>query len=91
VCHAPRCEYHRRGTLRVFRGTNSSGTFLRKAVESPAVLSNGAWHVAVCTRTATRLTLTIDGSVVDTAKGSSGTISNPRPITIGGKLACDQV
>jgi hypothetical protein len=75
----------------VFRGTNSSGNFLRKAVESPAVLSNGAWHVAVCTRTATRLTLTIDGSVVATAKGSSGTISNPRPITIGGKLACDQV
>ena len=75
----------------VFRGTNSSGTFLRKAVESPAVLSNGAWHVAVCTRTATRLTLTIDGSVVATAKGSSGTISNPRPITIGGKLVCDQV
>jgi Concanavalin A-like lectin/glucanases superfamily len=75
----------------VFRGTNSSGNFLRKAVESPAVLSNGAWHVAVCTRTATRLTLTIDGSVVATAKCSSGTISNPRPITIGGKLACDQV
>ena len=75
----------------VFRGTNSSGKFLRKAVESPAVLSNGAWHVAECARTATGLTLTIDGSVVATAKGSSGAISNPRPITIGGKLACDQV
>lgn len=75
----------------VFRGTNSSGAFLRKDVESPAVLSNGAWHVAQCARTATGLTLTIDGSVVDTAKGSSGTISNPRPITIGGKLECDQV
>ncbi len=75
----------------VFRGTNSSGKFLRKDVESPAVLSNGSWHVAQCARTATGLTLTIDGTVVDTAKGSSGTISNPRPITIGGKLECDQV
>jgi len=75
----------------VFRGTNSSGSFLRKAVESPAVLSNGQWHVAVCARTATGLTLSIDGSVVATAKGSSGTISNSRPITIAGKLACDQV
>jgi hypothetical protein len=75
----------------VFRGTSSSGSFLRKAVESPAVLSNGQWHIAVCARTATAVTLTIDGSVVGTAKGSSGTISNPRPITIGGKLACDQV
>jgi Concanavalin A-like lectin/glucanases superfamily len=75
----------------VFRGTNAAGQFLRKAVESPAVSSNGVWHVAQCTRTATGLTLTIDGSVVATAKGSSGTISNPRPITIGGKLECDQV
>jgi hypothetical protein len=75
----------------VFRGTNSSGQFLRKDVESPAVLSNGKWHVAVCARTAKGLTLSIDGSVVATAKGSSGTISNPRPITIGGKLECDQV
>jgi hypothetical protein len=75
----------------VFRGTNSAGAFQRKAVESPAVLSNGAWHVATCTRTATGLTLNIDGSVVATAKGSSGTISNSRPITIAGKLACDQV
>jgi hypothetical protein len=75
----------------VFRGTNSSGAFQRKAVESPAVLSDGAWHVATCTRTATGLTLNIDGKVVATAKGSSGNISNPRPITIGGKLACDQI
>jgi len=75
----------------VFRGTNSAGAFQRKAVESPAVLSDGAWHVATCMRTATGLTLNIDGTVVATAKGSSGTISNSRPITIGGKLACDQV
>jgi hypothetical protein len=74
----------------VFRGVNSSGAFLRKAVES-GVISNGAWHLVVCTRTPSGLTLTVDGSVVATAKGSTGSISNSRPITIGGKLNCDQV
>ena len=55
------------------------------------VLSDGKWHVARCARTAKALTLTIDGKVVATAKGSSGNISNTRPISIGGKLNCDQV
>jgi Concanavalin A-like lectin/glucanases superfamily len=75
----------------VFRGTNSSGNFQRKEVVSPGVLSDGKWHVARCARTSTGLTLQIDGSVVATAKGSTGNISNTRPISIGGKLNCDQV
>jgi hypothetical protein len=75
----------------VFRGVNSSGSLVRKAVESPAVLSDGNWHLAVCTRTSKALTLSIDGNVVATAKGSTGNISNTRPVTIGGKLNCDQV
>jgi hypothetical protein len=75
----------------VFRGVNSSGTLVRKAVQSPTVTSDNAWHVATCTRTSTGLTLTIDGSVVGTAKGSTGNISNTRPVTIGGKLNCDQI
>jgi len=74
----------------VFRGV-VSGKLVRKAVTSPAVLSDGAFHVATCTRTANALTLTIDGSVVDTAHGSTGNISNTRPVTIGGKLNCDQI
>ena len=75
----------------VFRGTNSSGNFQRKQVVSPGVLSDGKWHVARCARTSTGLTLQIDGSVVATAKGSTGNISNSRPISIAGKLNCDQV
>ena len=75
----------------VFRGTNSSGNFQRKQVVSPGVLSDGQWHVARCARTASALTLTIDGSVVATANGSSGNITNNRPISIAGKLNCDQV
>jgi hypothetical protein len=75
----------------VFRGTSSSGSFLRRQVVSPTVLSDGQWHRARCARTANALTLTIDGSVVATAHGSSGNISNNRPISIAGKLNCDQV
>jgi hypothetical protein len=47
--------------------------------------------VARCARTSTGVTLTIDGKVVDTASGSSGNITNTRPISIAGKLNCDQV
>jgi len=74
----------------VFRGTNSSGNFLRKQVVS-GVLSDGQWHVVRCSRTSTGLTLNVDGKVVATAKGSSGNISNNRPISIAGKLNCDQI
>lgn len=73
-----------------FRGTSSSGSFLRKQVVS-GVLSDGQWHVARCARTSNALTLTIDGKVVATAHGSTGHIENNRPISIGGKLNCDQV
>lgn len=69
---------------------SSAGSFLRKAVTSD-VISDGTWHTVVCTRTSTGLTLTVDGKMVDTATGSTGTISNPNPVTIGGKLNCDQV
>jgi Concanavalin A-like lectin/glucanases superfamily len=75
----------------VFRGVSSSGSFLRRQVVSPTVLSDGKWHTAHCARTSTGLTLTIDGKVVATAKGSTGNISNNRPLTIGGKLNCDQI
>lgn len=74
----------------VFRGVNSSGTLVRKAVES-GVISDGSWHTIVCTRTSSGLSLTVDGALVATAKGSTGNISNSRPVTIGGKLNCDQV
>ena len=74
----------------VFRGVSPSGSFLRKAVES-GVISDGSWHTIVCTRTASGLSLTVDGTLVATAKGGTGTISNRNPLTIGGKLNCDQV
>jgi Laminin G domain len=74
----------------VFRGL-VNGTLKRKAVESPTVLSDGNFHIAKCARTSNALTLSIDGHVVDTASGKTGSISNSRPLTIAGKLDCNQM
>jgi Laminin G domain len=75
----------------VFRGKSSSGTWLRKVVTSGTPLSDNQWHTARCERTSNALTLTIDGSVKGTAKGSSGTITNTRPLSIAGKYNCDNI
>jgi Concanavalin A-like lectin/glucanases superfamily len=75
----------------VFRGRSTSGSLIRRQVQSPTVLSDNQWHLAVCTRSSTGLTLTVDGKVVSTAKGSTGNVTNTRPITIAGKLNCDNV
>jgi Concanavalin A-like lectin/glucanases superfamily len=75
----------------VFRGRSSSGTWLRKQVTSGTPLSDNQWHTVRCERTANALTLTVDGSVRGTAKGSSGNIYNTRPISIAGKYNCDNI
>lgn len=74
-----------------FRGRSASGVWAAKTVQSPAVLSDGRWHVIRCERTSTKLTMTVDGVLVKTANGSSGNITNTRPISIAGKLNCDNV
>lgn len=75
----------------VFRGVDDAGNFLRKEVNSGTPLNDGQWHTARCERLGSQLMLTIDGALVATANGRTGTISNPRPISIAGKLECDQV
>jgi hypothetical protein len=75
----------------VFRGVDDSGSFLRKEVNSGTPLNDGQWHTARCERTAGQLTLTVDGALVATSNGRTGTISNSRPISIAGKVNCDQI
>jgi len=76
----------------LFRGRADDGTVQSKAVNSGDIpLDDGAWHVLVCERTSDRLTLTIDGSRVRRGYGPTGNITNKRPLTIGGKLDCDQI
>lgn len=69
----------------LFRGAGGS-----KAVGSGRKLNDGKWHTLRCTRTSAGVTLTVDGGTGRTAKGPTGRISNSFPLTIGGKISCNQ-
>ncbi len=67
------------------------GTSLQgKTIKSSGKLNDGSWHVLRCARTRASLSLTVDGST-KSVSGQTGSISNPNPLTIGGKLNCDQL
>jgi hypothetical protein len=70
----------------LYRG--SSGTIL---VSAPRPLNNGSWHTVRCARTRSGVTLEADGRVVARRSGWTGKIANSWPVTIGGKVNCDQV
>ncbi len=75
----------------LFRGV-VDGELISKAVNSGDLLLNdGAWHTVRCERTATGVTMTVDGTVTRRAVGWSGVIRNSAPLVIGGKLNCDQI
>ena len=76
----------------VIKGYDAQGNLLGRSVNSGDIpLNDGNWHVATCARTATEVTLTIDGVRTRRAVGPTGTISNNVPLTLGGKLNCDQI
>lgn len=70
----------------LFRGAAGS-----KSVNSGVALNDGQWHTVRCERQPDRVIMTIDGSKVRQGWGLTGNISNNVPLTIGGKLKCDQV
>ncbi len=70
----------------LFRGSSGNA-----GVGSPTTLNNGQWHVINCTRTATQVTMTVDGALVATLKHATGTISNTKVLSIAGKSTCDQI
>jgi Laminin G domain len=79
----------------LFRSRDQNGNLLgQKSVKSPLdmPLNDGAWHTVRCEKTSDRVTMTIDGTVVvQSSKGTIGPIANTYPLTIGGKLNCDQI
>jgi hypothetical protein len=75
----------------VFRGRAPNGDWRRKQVQSPTALNDNQWHTMRCEREGNKLRLYIDGALVKTANGSTGTIWNNQPISIGGKKNCNQV
>ena len=79
----------------LFRSRDQNGNLVgQKSVRSPSStpLNDGRWHTVRCEKTADRVTMTIDGAVtVRSPIGYIGPISNTYPLTIGGKINCDQV
>ncbi len=81
----------------LFRGVGPQGQQYEEVVNSGANLprlDDGRWHTARCERRQDQLILTIDEGTpnerVRRANGPTGNISNPIPVTIAGKLNCNQ-
>ncbi|WP_229072913.1 laminin G domain-containing protein [Actinoplanes sp. DH11] len=60
-------------------------------VIAPFSINDGEWHEISCTRYRAGVELVIDGRQVATRAGWTGPIANAWPVSIGGKLDCDQV
>jgi PKD repeat protein len=71
----------------LFKGSQGQ----QSAVKSVIALDDGEWHVVRCERTSNLLTMRVDGVLTQQLGGSTGTISNDRELTIGGKGVCDQI
>jgi hypothetical protein len=57
---------------------------------SPKALNDGSWHTVRCVRSSHAVREYVDGSRVDIDRGRTGEINNSLPLTVGGKLYCDQ-
>ncbi|MDI1464429.1 PKD domain-containing protein [Catellatospora sp. KI3] len=52
-------------------------------------INDGQWHTVTCNRTSAYVEMFVDGVRTSRLNGPTGTINNPRPLSIGGKSACD--
>lgn len=68
-----------------FRG--SARTMLAQTTQH---LNDGRWHTVRCERSSNALILTVDGHQAARTPGWTGRIANSWPLTIGGKVDCDQ-
>lgn len=59
-------------------------------VQAKVAINNNAWHVLQCIRTPTKVTMYMDGVYVNQKNGNTGNINNTIPMTIGGKINCNQ-
>ena len=72
----------------LFRGSAGSST---AGAGSTVRVNDGNWHTVRCERTASSVTMYIDGQRTGRNTNPTGTIANTRPVTIAGKGNCDQV
>jgi PKD repeat protein len=69
----------------LFKGSNGQ---VATQVTSP--LNDEQWHDLTCVYTPTGVTAYVDGAYNSRKNGSAGTIDNTFPMTVGGKISCNQ-
>jgi hypothetical protein len=52
-------------------------------------MNNGAWHTVRCVRTASSVTMYVDGKQTRRTNRHTGTLNNTMPWTVGGKPNCN--
>jgi hypothetical protein len=67
------------------------GSLGRAATRAKTALNDNTWHTLTCVRTPSSVTLYVDGVFENRKNGATGTIDNVIPMTIGGKINCDQI
>ncbi len=67
---------------------DGSGQQVATRVKTP--INDNLWHVLTCVKTPTRVTVLVDGVQVNFKNGTTGTIDNAIPMTVGGKINCNQ-
>lgn len=77
-------EIDRGGVSCLFRGASGSGAV------GTGVISDNVFHTIRCARTATGVTMTVDGRQTASRTVRTGSISNAAVLTIGGKPSCNQ-
>jgi exopolysaccharide biosynthesis protein len=65
-----------------FVGSNTTSTGL--LIHAGPVLKDGKWHTLTCQKTATQITLVVDGTA-HAKNGTVGSISNSGPLVLGAK------
>lgn len=68
--------------------TGKSG---RVATAAKTPLNDNQWHVLTCVKTPTSVTMYVDGVYRNKKNGTTGVIDNKKPVTVGGKIECDQI
>ena len=67
------------------------GSIGRGATRAPTPLNDNAWHTLRCVKTLSAVELWVDGVRVARKNETVGNIDSSTPMTIGGKINCDQV
>jgi hypothetical protein len=75
--------------LRGFVICTFKGSSGRAAIGSRQTVWDHVWRTVRCERRSTGVTIIVDGGAPRTNAGATGNIANTKPLSIGGKAACD--